>query len=148
MMRNAAHSIAMATLALLCVGRVPAQAQDTFRGKTVRLVVGTPPGGGYDTYARLVARHLGDYLPGRPTVIVVNMPGASGMNAVSWLYAQAPKDGTVIATLNKSQPFYQAIGQQGVRFKTEELSWIGSLSQAPDTVSVWHTAGAKNFEDA
>src|SRR5947199_240873 len=94
----------------------PSSAQDQFKGKTVRLVVGTPAGGGYDTYGRLVARHLGAHLPGRPTVIVVNMPGASGMNAVSWLYSQAPKDGTVIATFNKSQPFYQAIGQQGVHF--------------------------------
>ena len=126
----------------------PASAQDQLKGKTVRLVVGTPAGGGYDTYGRLVARHLGAHLPGRPTVIVVNMPGASGMNAVSWLYSQAPKDGTVIATFNKSQPFYQAIGQQGVHFKTEELSWIASLSQAPDLISVWHTAEARTIEDA
>jgi tripartite-type tricarboxylate transporter receptor subunit TctC len=140
--------ILAALAATFLYGAVPAKAQDAFKGKTVRLVVGTPPGGGYDTYARLVARHLGDYLPGHPTVIVMNMPGASGMNATNWLYSQAPKDGTVIATFNKSEPFYQAIGQQGVRFKTEELSWIGSLSQAPDLISVWHTSGAKSIDDA
>jgi len=125
-----------------------AQAEDYFRGKTLRLVVGTPPGGGYDSYGRLVARHLAEYLPGHPTIIVVNMAGASGMNAVTWLYTQAPRDGSTIATFNKSMPFYQALGQQGVRFKTEELSWIGSLSQDPDLVSVWHTAGVKSIEDA
>ena len=118
-----------------------ASAQDYFRGKTIRLVVATPPGGGYDTYGRIVGRYLGEFLPGHPAVTVVNMPGASGMNAVSWLYSQAPRDGTVIATFNKSQPFYQALGQQGVRFKTEELSWIGTVSQAADLVSVWHTTG-------
>jgi tripartite-type tricarboxylate transporter receptor subunit TctC len=127
---------------------LPASAQDQFKGKTIRLVVATPPGGGYDTYGRLVARHLAEHLPGRPGIVVTNMPGASGMNATAWLYGQAPRDGSVIATFNKSQPFYQAIGQTGVRFKTEEFSWIGSLSQAADHVSVWHTAGVKTIADA
>jgi tripartite-type tricarboxylate transporter receptor subunit TctC len=142
----------IALMALVLSFAWPAQAQvpaqDYFKGKTIRLVVGTPPGGGYDTYGRLVARHLAESLPGRPTVIVVNMAGASGMNAVTWLYTQAPRDGSTIATFNKSMPFYQALGQQGVHFKTEELSWIGSLSQDPDVVSVWHKAGVKTIDDA
>jgi tripartite-type tricarboxylate transporter receptor subunit TctC len=142
-----ARVIALAMLAALALAS-PAPADDYFKGKTVRLVVGTPPGGGYDTYGRLVARHLGEHLPGHPTVIVVNMAGASGMNAVTWLYTQAPRDGTVIAIFNKSMPFYQALGQQGVRFKTEELSFIGSMSQDPDVVSVWHASGVKTIEDA
>jgi tripartite-type tricarboxylate transporter receptor subunit TctC len=138
----------VALVALAWSSACPAQAQDFFKGKTLRLIVGTPPGGGYDTYGRIVARHLGEHLPGHPTVIVVNMAGASGMNAVTWLYTQAPRDGSTIATFNKSMPFYQALGQQGVRFKTEELTWIGSLSQDPDVVSVWHLSGVKNIEDA
>ena len=143
---GARFGVLLAALALL--GASPGQADDYFKGKTVRLVVGTPPGGGYDTYGRLLARHLGEFLPGHPTVIVVNMAGASGMNAVTWLYAQAPRDGTAIATFNKSMPFYQALGQPGVRFKTEELTWIGSMSQDPDVVSVWHAAGVRTIEDA
>jgi tripartite-type tricarboxylate transporter receptor subunit TctC len=123
---------AAACVAAAALGPLPANAQEPFKGKTIRLVVATPPGGGYDTYGRLVARHL----------------GASGMNATTWLHAQAPRDGTVIATFNKSQPFYQAIGQAGVRFRTEELGWIGSLSQAADHVSVWHTSGVKSIADA
>lgn len=122
-------------------------AADVFTGKTIRLVVGTPAGGGYDTYARLVARHIRDYLPGRPTVVVTNMAGASGITATNWLYEIAPKDGSVFGTFNKSEPFYQAIGQKGVRFKAQEFSWIGALSQAPDTVTVWHTAGVKTMAD-
>jgi tripartite-type tricarboxylate transporter receptor subunit TctC len=141
-----------AQLAILAALAWPAHAQDYlkdyFKGKTIRLVVGTPPGGGYDTYGRLVARHLGEHLPGQPTVIVVNMAGASGMNAVTRLYTQAPRDGTVIATFNKSMPFYQALGQLGARFKTEDMTWIGSMSQDPDVVSVWHATGVKSIEDA
>ncbi len=135
-------------LALTISAALPASAQISFKGKTVRLVVGTPPGGGYDTYGRLVARHLGEHLPGQPTVIVVNMAGASGMNAVTWLYTQAPRDGTVIATFNKSMPFYQALGQLGARFKAEDLTWIGSMSQDPDVVSVWHATGVRTIDDA
>jgi tripartite-type tricarboxylate transporter receptor subunit TctC len=137
-----------ALLLLVVLGPMPANADDEFKGKTIRLVVGTPPGGGYDTYGRLLARHLGEHLPGHPTVIVVNMAGASGMNAVTWLYSQAPRDGTVIATFNKSMPFYQALGQHGARFKAEELSYIGSMSQDPDVVSVWHASGVRTIEDA
>src|SRR3954453_10059254 len=125
------RSCTLIALTLLAASVSSAQAEEYFKGKTIRLVVGTPPGGGYDTYGRLVARHLAEYLPGHPTIIVVNMAGASGMNAVTWLYAQAPREGSTIATFNKSMPFYQALGQQGVRFKSEELSWIGSLSQDP-----------------
>lgn len=132
--------------ALLCA-QLPAAAQDVFHGKTIRLVVGTPAGGGYDTYARLVARHIRDYLPGRPTIIVTNMAGASGITATNWLYEVAPRDGTVFGTFNKSEPFYQAIGQKGVRFKSQEFSWIGALSQAPDTVTVWYTSGVKTMDD-
>ena len=76
------------------------------------------------------------------------MPGASGIKATNYLYAAAPKDGTVIATVNNSMPVYQAIGQDGVRFKAEELNWIGSLLQTATTVSIWHTAGVKTIEDA
>jgi tripartite-type tricarboxylate transporter receptor subunit TctC len=145
----------MSLVLILCValaaliGSTTAHAapEDFFRGKTIRLVVGTPPGGGYDAYARLVARHIVTYLPGHPTVIVTNMPGASGMNATHWVWAQAPRDGTVFATFNKSEPFYQAIGQKGANFKTEELSWIGSLSQAADTVNVLASSGVKSIED-
>ena len=141
-----AQMIALSLLTAL--GTASTQADDYFTGKTIRLVVSTPPGGGYDTYGRLVARHLAEYLPGHPTVVAINMAGASGMNATTWLYTQAPRDGTVIATFNKSMPFYQALGQPGVHFKAEEFSFIGSMSQDPDVVSVWHASGVKSIADA
>ncbi|MEA2902713.1 MAG: hypothetical protein QOI12_100 [Alphaproteobacteria bacterium] len=147
--QSRANAARLITILIACAAfTAPAAAQEYFKGKTIRLVVATPPGGGYDTYGRIVGRYLGEFLPGQPNITVVNMPGASGMNAVTWLYSQAPRDGTVIATFNKSQPFYQALGQQGVRFKSEELSWIGNVSQAADIVSVWHTTGVKTIEEA
>jgi tripartite-type tricarboxylate transporter receptor subunit TctC len=95
-----------------------------------------------------VARHLGKHIPGHPSFVVENMPGASGIRAINYLYAAAPNDGTVIATFNNAIPFYQAIGQSGIRFKAEELSWIGSFAQAATVVAVWHAAGVRTIDDA
>ena len=119
-----------------------------FAGRQVRIIVGTGAGRGYDTYARLVARHLGKHVAGHPTFVVENMPGASGIRAINYLYAAAPSDGTVIATFNNAIPFYQAVGQPGIRFKAEELSWIGSLAQAATVVAVWHATGVRTIADA
>ncbi len=118
-----------------------------FKGREVKLIVGTGAGGGYDTYARLVARYLPKHLPGQPVVVVQTMPGASGVKAVNYLYSAAPKDGSVIATFNNSMAFYQTIGQPGIQFKCEELSWIGSLSEVVNPMAVWHTAGVRTIED-
>jgi tripartite-type tricarboxylate transporter receptor subunit TctC len=129
----------------------PALAQNAaafFKGREVKLIVGTGAGGGYDTYARLTARFLPKHMPGNPLFVVQTMPGASGVKAVNYLYAAAPKDGSVIATFNNSMAVYQALGQPGIQFKCEELSWIGSLSEVVNTIAVWHTAGVRTIEDA
>jgi tripartite-type tricarboxylate transporter receptor subunit TctC len=128
-----------------------AAAQDAggfFAGRQIRIIVGTGAGRGYDTYARLVARHLGKHVAGHPNFVVENMPGASGIRAINYLYGAAPSDGTVIATFNNAIPFYQAVGQPGIRFKAEELSWIGSFAQAATVVAVWHAAGVRTIDDA
>jgi tripartite-type tricarboxylate transporter receptor subunit TctC len=139
-------SALVVTLALLAAGG-PLAAQDFFAGKQIRIIVGTGAGGGYDTYARLVARHLGQFIPGNPTFVVENLPGASGIKAVNYLYGVAPKDGTVLATFNNAIPLYQATGQPGITFKSEELSWIGSLTQTATVVAVMQSAGVKTVED-
>jgi tripartite-type tricarboxylate transporter receptor subunit TctC len=152
MMRRAS---ALVVLGLGAIGflapATDAAAQDVgsfFAGRSVKILVGTGAGRGYDAYARLVARHLGRHLPGEPSFVVESMPGASGIRALNYLHAAAPNDGTVIATFNSAIPFYQAIEQPGVRFKSEELSWIGSLSQGASVVAVWHTAGVHTLDDA
>lgn len=132
----------------VALGAAPAPAQGFFAGKQIRIIVGTGTGGGYDTYARLVARHLGEHIPGKPSFVVENMPGASGIKATNYLYETAPKDGTVLATFNNAIPFYQTIKQPGIRFKSEELSWIGSLTQTATVIAVTKRAGVKNIEEA
>jgi tripartite-type tricarboxylate transporter receptor subunit TctC len=139
-------AIAAAILLFAALADV-ARADDYFKGKTIHVIVGTPPGGGYDTYARLLARHLADFIPGKPAIVVSNMPGASGTKAAAYLSTIAPRDGTVIATFNKSMPLYQALGQ-GTAYKTEDMTWIGNVSQTADIVAVWYTTGIKSVAEA
>ncbi len=146
--RLATIALCAAAFALAFFAPGPGYAEDFLGGKSIRLMVATPPGGGYDVYARLVARYLREYLPGHPAIAVNNMAGASGMTGANWLYEIAPRDGTVFGTFNKSEPFYEALGEAGARFKSEQFSWIGSLSQAPDTVNVSDRAGVKTIEEA
>ena len=141
--------ILVPTLAILgAFGHVAYAADDSYRGQTVRLIIATGPGPTYDTWGRLVARHLGRFLPGNPSVISENMPGASGMKAVNYLYNLAPKDGTVIGTFNNAVAFYQATSMPGIQFKAENMSWIGALPKPPVFFGVWHTAGVRTIEDA
>ncbi|MGE5537947.1 MAG: Bug family tripartite tricarboxylate transporter substrate binding protein [Gemmatimonas sp.] len=141
------RTVVAIALAVTSLVAAPAWADDFLAGKQLRMMVATPPGGGYDAYGRLLARHIREYLPGKPVIVVTNMAGASGITGTNWLSEVAPKDGTVIGTFNKSEPFYQAIGQKGVRFRTQDFGWIGAMSQAPDTVNVSDRAGVKTIED-
>ena len=138
-----------AALATALASNGHAQSNSNFyEGKQVRLIVGTGSGGGYDTYARLIARFLPKHILGTPTIVVQNMPGASGIKAVNYLYSAAPKDATVIATFNNAMPFYQMMGESGIQFDVKELSWIGASSQGLLVLAVWHTTGIKTIEDA
>ena len=104
------------------------QAAD-FKGKTIRVVIGYAAGGGYDTYGRQIARHIGRHLPGKPLVVAQNRPGAGSLNAVNYLYHQAPKDGTVFATFARSVPLLAFSGQsKQARFDPLKLTWIGTSS--------------------
>ena len=102
---------------------------DFYKGKVVNLVVGYGSGGGYDVYARLIATHLGKYIPGNPTVVVQNMPGAGSLRSVNYLYNSAPKDGTTIGSFARDMPLLGIIGGNGnVRFDPRKLTWLGSSS--------------------
>ena len=111
----------------------PAFAQNTvedfYRGKQINLIVGYGPGGGYDITARLVARYLGRYIPGNPTVVVQNMPGAGSMRAANSLYVNEPKDGTAIALIARDLPLMGLLGNNpNVQFDPRKFNWIGSSS--------------------
>jgi len=106
-----------------------AAAADFYRGKQVNLIVGFGPGGGYDIYARLLARHFGRFIPGNPTIVVQNMPGAGSLRAINYLYNVAPKDGTAIACFARNMPLLGILGgNANVQFNARRFTWLGSSS--------------------
>jgi tripartite-type tricarboxylate transporter receptor subunit TctC len=121
---------------------------DFYRGKTVAMVVGTPAGGGYDIYARLLAKHLGKHIPGNPLIIVQNKPGAGSVIATNFVYEVAPQDGTVILAATRTAAFAQLLGQEGTRYLATKFNWLGSMNNEVGVMGVWHTAPVKNVEDA
>src|ERR1700704_4303164 len=123
-------------------------AGDFYKGKTVNIMVGFGPGGGYDLYARLLSRHLGRNIPGAPNVVVQNMDGAGSVRAANYVYAVAPKDGSVIAAVNQNMPMYQLLGGAGAQFNAEKLVWLGSMANSNGVVYTWHTSGVRTIEDA
>lgn len=114
-------------LALLFFAMAPAFAQD-FSGKTVTIVVGYKTGGGYDRTARLLARYLPKYLPGKPNVVVQNMPGANSLIAADYVYNAAKPDGLTIGTFNRNMPIAQLTHVQGVKYDMTKFAWIGSAA--------------------
>jgi tripartite-type tricarboxylate transporter receptor subunit TctC len=136
------------TLAALAgLTAAPAAAQDFYKGKTVTIVVGFSPGGGFDLNARLLARHIGKYIPGTPTVIVQNMPGAGSLTSVRHLQSVAPKDGTVISTFNFGLIAQSRLTPDKVPIDFRKFAWIGSISQDLSVCYVWHTLNVKDLAD-
>lgn len=119
-----------------------------YKGKQVHLIVGSDPGGGYDTYARSLARHLERHLPGKPTLLVQNMQGAGGLIATNWLYNKAQKDGTYIGMPQRGTPFLAFFGKQGPQFDPVKFNWLGSLNNETGVITVWHTTPVKTLKDA
>ncbi len=101
-----------------------------YSGKTIRVIVGLEAGGGFDTTARLLARHMGKYIPGNPTLVVENMPGAGSRVAANWLYEVGAKDGTVFGVFNENQVLQQALGAADIKFDAKKFSWLGSTFSA------------------
>src|ERR1700688_2122780 len=117
-----------APLSVAAIG--PARSQQTveefYRGKQLDMVIGYSPGGTYDLYARLVARFLGNYIPGKPTIVPRNMPGAGSRLAAKWVFGVGPKDGTVLATADQSLSVEQAMGDKQLDLDTTRLVYIGN----------------------
>jgi tripartite-type tricarboxylate transporter receptor subunit TctC len=109
-----------------------------FAGQHISIIVGTPAGGGYDAYARLAARHLGSFLPGNPSVIVQNMPGAGSLIAANWLSNVAPTDGTAIAILPSAAMFEPLLGNSHAQFDLRKVKWLASLNDYTAVAMVWH----------
>ncbi len=118
-----------------------------YKGKTITMLVGSTPGGGYDTYARLVSSHLGRFIPGNPDFITQNKNGAGSIIAVNYAVNTMPKDGTVIVGLQRNAAMVQILGRKGPQFKASELNWIGSLATEAGACVVTRRSGIKTFAD-
>jgi tripartite-type tricarboxylate transporter receptor subunit TctC len=144
--RDTMHGVLVA----LSLTPAPALAQsDFYKGKTIDLVISTGVGGGLDANARVVARHLGNHIPGQPTIVPRNMPGAGHIRAANFVFSQAPKDGTVIATFIPIFVMAQVLERsKGIQFDPSKFNWLASTSSSNSTIYVWHTSGVASVEDA
>jgi tripartite-type tricarboxylate transporter receptor subunit TctC len=138
-------SAALVGLATEASAQTPEQ---FYAGKTIDFVIGYPPGGSNDTFGRLLARHLGKHIPGKPNLVPKNQPGAGSFLAVNTVFNVSPKDGTVIGIGAPTMPLDEKLGTQGVRFKTAELNWIGRVDSLVNIVFMWKTSPVKTFADA
>ena len=121
---------------------------DFYKGRTINVIVGFGPGGGYDLYPRVLARTFSKHIPGNPTVVVQNMEGVGSARAANYVYGVAPKDGTVIAAVNQNMPMYQLLGGAGAQFEADKLQYLGSMAYSNGLIYTWYTSGIKTIEDA
>jgi tripartite-type tricarboxylate transporter receptor subunit TctC len=120
---------------------------DFYKGKTLRVIVASSAGGGYDAYSRVLANHIVRFLPGHPKSVVQNMPGAGGLRAANFLYNRAAKDGTYFGHVQRTAPFHAIMGRPGAKFDPNKFNWIGSLNNEVTICVVRKGAKAKTFED-
>jgi tripartite-type tricarboxylate transporter receptor subunit TctC len=127
---------------------VPARAQsvaDFYRGKQVQMLIGYSAGAGYDLYARVLARHMGKHIPGNPTLLAQNMPGAGSLKLANYLYAQAPKDGSVVGMVSRGMATEPLFGD--AKFDPTKFTWLGSITSEVSVCATWHTSPIKSWSD-
>ena len=146
-MRFFASAAALIALVLTTPAARADDVADFYRGKTVRLVIGYGPGGGYDLYGRLAVEFLGRHIPGNPTLVPVNMPGAGGMRAAAWLYEAAPQDGTALGTVAQGAAM-QVVTDAKLKLDPTRMHYIGRLTSNIDVAVALPAAGVKSFADA
>ena len=126
-----------ASAALLGTVSAPSYAADFYNEKVVKLVVGSGAGGGYDFFGRALAKYMGKYIPGNPTVIVVNMPGAGGVKMTNWAYSVAPKDGTMVGMPLMTIAVNQHLRPKKIRYDATKLNWIGNMESSISILFTW-----------
>lgn len=123
-------------------------ATEFYKSKTLSIYVGFTTGGGYDAYARFLARHISRHIPGEPKAIVQNMPGAGGLTLTNWLYAVAAKDGTIVGTIEPGSAFEPLWGNPGAQFDATKFIWLGGMNSEVSTCQAWYTSPVKSLEEA
>jgi tripartite-type tricarboxylate transporter receptor subunit TctC len=152
-MREIATKLAAAILTAVGIAIVwmtSAEAADvtpSFKGKTVRVIVGASAGGGFDTYSRIIAAHFAHNLPGNPVIVVQNMAGAGSLSAANYIANVAPKDGTVIGAINPVIVTNALVYPDRFKFDARKVKWIGSALRETHVATAWHTSATKSFED-
>ncbi len=145
----AASWLGVAGLGLTGLGIRAAQAQEAdFSRKTITIYIGNTAGGTYDLMGRLVARHLGHFLPGNPTVVPENMPGAGSLRAANHIFNVAPKDGTAFGIVTDTVAVEQALRNPAVQFDARKFTWIGRVAASNAVQIIWHTSKVQSIEDA
>jgi tripartite-type tricarboxylate transporter receptor subunit TctC len=132
---------------MVCLG-APATAAQEFAAKSVNVVVGFAPGGGYDLYGRLLARHLGRHLPGQPTVVNQNMPGGGSLNLANFTANAAPTDGSHVALVNAAAALEPVLGNAQAKFETAKIAWIGNMNKDGVGCAAWTASGVTTWEEA
>ncbi|MFN3889633.1 MAG: Bug family tripartite tricarboxylate transporter substrate binding protein [Beijerinckiaceae bacterium] len=145
-MRNAAKAFLFAVLPALVASAQAQDADNFYAGRTIGLLVSAGSGGGYDTYGRLMARHIVKYIPGAPSVAVQNFTGAGGLRAAIHMYNVAPRDGSTIALIQSTALLAPVMGEE-TRFDPAKFSWIGNLAEEFSVCASWHTSNVKTAKD-
>lgn len=143
--------LSVATIVVACGSPVAAGAQSVegfYKGRLVDMIVGSDAATEYTRDARMVAQYLTRHTPGNPTIVVKNMPGASSIKAANYLYEIAAKDGSVVGVFNKAIPMAEATNLQGVRYKSAEFGWLGSMNRTNSLVVTWKTSDVQTLDDA
>ena len=120
---------------------------DFYKGKDVELYIGYKPGGGYDGYARLVARHMGKHIPGNPNIVPKNMPGAGSVKLTNWLWEGAPQDGTAFGAVSRGVPFEPLLGNKKAKFSADQFNWVGSANNEVSICATVKRTGIKSWKD-
>lgn len=118
-----------------------------YKGKDVELYIGYKPGGGYDGYARLVARHMGKHIPGNPNIVPKNMPGAGSVKLTNWLWEGAPQDGTAFGAVSRGVPFEPLLGNKKAKFSADQFNWVGSANNEVSICATVKSTGIKSWKD-
>ncbi len=128
----------------------PAHAQDPaafYKGRNVNMEIGYSVGGGYDDYARMIARFMGNHIAGEPTMVIKNMEGAGSLRLANWLYNAAPKDGTEMGTIGRGVAFDPLLGNKSAQFDASKFTWLGSANNEVSVCVAWQGTGITKFED-
>lgn len=148
-MKRSLTSFATFALALMPLAgtALADEVSDFYMGRSITMLIGSGAGGGYDTYSRVLGRHMGRHIPGNPHIVPQNMPGGASIKAANYMYNVAPKDGSVFAAVFNSLPIAPIVGKKGPKFDIKKFAWIGSIGKLQNICATWHTSKTRTFAD-